>query len=155
MSNEENSAVASNGLVTITVADRRFAVPLVRVSHVFVPDRLCAVPLAPPEIAGLLNLRGRVVTALDLRTRFGLPARRPEDPMIALGVEEGGELFGLIADEAGEAIWAGPSGLEPAPSNLDARWAGLCAGVCRSDDGLMMVLDVDSVLNFGRSGLAA
>lgn len=155
MSVEESSQSLTNGLVTVNVADQRFAVPLIRVSHVFVPDRLSTVPLAPPEIAGLLNLRGRIVTALDLRVRLGLPARAPGDPIVALGIEDGGELYGLIADRAGEAIWTAPSAVEPAPANLDARWAGLCAGVCRLDDGLLMVLDVDRVLNFNHSGIAA
>ena len=51
-----------------------FGLPISRVQDVFVPDRLTRVPLAPPEIAGLLNLRGRIVTAIDMRRRLGLDA---------------------------------------------------------------------------------
>jgi purine-binding chemotaxis protein CheW len=142
-------------LVTVVIADQYFAVPLSRVNHVFVPERLSPVPLAPPEVMGLLNLRGRIVTALDLRMRFGLPMRMPGDPMVALGVEMGGELFGLVADRAGEAIWTAPSGIEPAPANLDARWARLCSGVCRLNGGLLTVLDVDRVLDLNNCGVAA
>jgi len=152
---EQNVDQAPNGLVTVAIADQFFGVPLSRVSHVFVPDQLSPVPLAPPEIAGLLNLRGRIVTALDLRTRLGLPRREPGASKVALGVEKGGELFGLIADKAGDAMWTAPSGFEPAPANLDARWASLCAGVCRLDDGLLTVLDVDQVLDISHCGVAA
>lgn len=155
MSSERQPETRANGLVTVAVAGRFFGVPLARVNHVFVPDRVSPVPLAPPEVAGLLNLRGRIVTALDLRKRLGLPLRVPGAPMVALGVEMNGELYGLIADEAGEAIWTSPSDIEPAPANLDARWARLCAGVCRLDSGILTVLDVDRVLELNDCEVAA
>lgn len=145
----------SSGLVTVAVADRYFGVPLARVTHVFVPDRLSPVPLAPAEVAGLMNRRGRIITALDLRVRLGLPMRPPGAPMVAVGVEQGGELYGLIADEAFEAMRTAPSDLEAAPATLIGRWAGLCAGVCRLNDGLLTVLDVDRVLDLNHCEIAA
>ena len=57
--------------VTVMIGDQLFGLPISRVQDVFVPDRLTRVPLAPPEVAGILNLRGRVVTAIDMRA----PAR--------------------------------------------------------------------------------
>lgn len=155
MNPERKSPDHTIALVTVGIAGRDFGVPLSRVSHVFVPDKLSPVPLAPPEIAGLLNLRGRIVTAVDLRRRLDLPFRVGGSPMVALCVEKGGELCGLIADEAGEAISMSPSRLEPAPANLDARWTRLCAGVCRLDDGLLTVLDVDGLLDLTDFGIAA
>ena len=59
--------------VTATIGGQLFGLPISRVQDVFVPDRLTRVPLAAPEIAGLLNLRGRIVTAIDMRRRLGLP----------------------------------------------------------------------------------
>lgn len=155
MRTEQQADALVNGLVTVAVAGQYFGVPLSRVQHVFVPDRISPVPLAAPEVMGLLNLRGRIVTALDLRTRLGLSLRVPGEPMVALCVEKGGEMFGLIADEAGEAMRTTQSGLDPAPANLDARWARLCAGVCRLDSGLLTVLDVDGVLDLNHCGVAA
>jgi purine-binding chemotaxis protein CheW len=152
---ERQAATSTEGLVTVAIADQYFGVPLSRVNQVFVPERLSPVPLAPPEVMGVLNLRGRIVTALDLRMRLGLPVRVPGDPMIVLGVELGDELVGLVADKAGEAIWTSQSGIDPAPANLDARWARLCAGVCRIDGGLLTILDVDRVLNLNDCGVAA
>ncbi|BAQ18258.1 chemotaxis protein CheW [Methyloceanibacter caenitepidi] len=155
MRSEQQADALTNGLVTVEVAGQFFGVPLSRVKHVFVPDRVSPVPLAPPEVMGLLNLRGRIVTALDLRTRLGLSLRVAGDPMVALGVEKGGEMFGLIADKAGEAIWTTQSGIEPAPANLDERWARLCAGVYRLNDGLLTLLDVDRLLDLNHCGVAA
>ena len=58
--------------VTVTIGDHLFGLPIARVQDVFVPDRLTRVPLAPPEVAGILNLRGRIVTAIDMRSRLDL-----------------------------------------------------------------------------------
>lgn len=151
MSVEQAAEDKTVGFVTVMVAGQRFGVSLTRVDHVFVPDQLSRVPLAPPEIAGLVNLRGHIFTAVDLRARLGLPKREDTAPTIALGVEKAGERYGLVADTAGEAMWVTPSSVERAPSNLDARWADLCSGVCQLDDGLLVLLDVDRVLNFSQS----
>ena len=91
----------SQGFVTVFTAGQLFALKLERVRDVFVPQALSTVPLAPPEVAGLLNLRGRIVTALDLRRRLGLPPREDGKPTVAVGIEERGELYGLIADKVG------------------------------------------------------
>ena len=118
------------------------------------PQALSAVPLAPPEVAGVLNLRGRIVTALDLRRRLGLPPREDGKPTVAVGIEERGELYGLIADKVGDVMWLPASQYETAPANLDPRWAQVCAGVYRLDGRLLVVLDVDKILDFSQFGAA-
>ena len=60
------------------IGGQLFGLPILRVQDVFVPERLTRVPLAPPEIAGVLNLRGRIVTLIDMRRRLGLGARATE-----------------------------------------------------------------------------
>jgi purine-binding chemotaxis protein CheW len=145
----------TEGFVTVVTAGQLFGLPLQRVRDVFVPQNLSRVPLAPPEVAGLLNLRGRIVTALDLRRRLGLPPREEGKPTVAVGIEERGELYGLIADKAGDVLWLKSSSYEPTPSNLDPRWAQVCCGVYRLDDTLLVVLDVDKVLSFDEFGAAA
>ena len=112
-------------------------------------------PLAPPEVAGLLNLRGRIVTAIDLRRRLGLPPRADGGTPVAVGIEERGELYGLIVDRVGDVVWLKPSSYDTNPANLDQRWAKVCAGVHRLDQGLLVVLDVDKVLNLTQFGVAA
>ena len=145
----------SQGFVTVFTAGQLFALKLERVRDVFVPQALSAVPLAPPEVAGLLNLRGRIVTALDLRRRLGLPPREDGKPTVAVGIEERGELYGLIADKVGDVMWLPASQYEAVPTNLDPRWAQVCAGVYRLDGQILMVLDVDKILDFSQFGAAA
>ena len=155
MSGEKNHEQATEGFVTVVTEGQLFGLKLERVRDVFVPQGLSTVPLAPPEVAGLLNLRGRIVTALDLRWRLGLPPREEGQPMVAVGIEQRGELYGLIADKVGDVMWLVASQYEAAPANLDPRWAQVCSGVYRLDGRLLVVLDIDKILDFGQFGAAA
>ena len=76
-------------------------------------------------------------------------------PTVAVGIEERGELYGLIADRVGDVLWLKPSDHEAIPANLDARWEQICSGVYRLDGQLMVVLDIDKVLDFSQFGAAA
>ena len=97
-------------------------------------------------IASVLNLRGRIVTVVDMRARLGLP--KPEDGKVpmAVGVDLRGESYGLLIDQIGEVLRLAEDGKEDNPVNLDPRMAKLAGGVHRLDGQLMVVLDVDRVL---------
>src|SRR3954471_10158040 len=90
--------------VTAMVGGQLFGLPIGRVQDVFLPDRLARVPLAPPEIAGLINLRGRIVTAIDLRRRLGLPPLTDGTQSMAVGIEWKGESYGLLIDAIDEVL---------------------------------------------------
>ena len=141
--------------VTVIVSGQLFGLPISRVQDVFMPDRLTRVPLAPPEIAGVLNLRGRIVTTIDMRRRLGMPPREDNKPSMAVGIELRGESYGLLIDTVGEVMKLGETTLEPNPVNLDPRLARVSAGVHRLDGQLMVILDVDYVLNGSAETLAA
>jgi purine-binding chemotaxis protein CheW len=155
MSSVGNRDKATDGFVTVMIEGQLFGLSLERVRDVFVPQGLSPVPLAPPEVAGLLNLRGRIVTALDLRRRLGLPNRAAGKPTVAVGIEERGELYGLIADRVGDVLWLESSRHEASPANLDPRWAQVCSGVYQLDGRLLVALDIDKVLDFSKFGAAA
>ena len=152
---DDNAADLVTEYVTMTIGDHMFGLPIFRVQDVFVPARLTRVPLAPPEVAGILNLRGRVVTAIDMRSRLDLGARPPGMPLMAIGIELKGEHYGLLIDTVGEVMKLGEETLEPNPVNLDPRLARVSGGVHRLDGQLMVILDVDYVLNGSAETLAA
>lgn len=141
--------------VTVTLDDQLFGLPISRVQDVFVPDRLTRVPLSPPEIAGVLNLRGRIVTAIDMRCRLGLPARDGKIPAIAVGIELKGESYGLLVDAVGEVMKLAKDACEAKPANLDARLSEVAAGVYRLDGQLLVVLDIDCVFDMTSDAIAA
>ena len=143
----EAEAGACITYVTAIVADQLFGIPIERVHDVFPISQLTPVPLAPPEVAGLLNLRGRIVTAIDVRRRLGLPAAPRAGQTMAIGIEAGPESFGLIVDRIGEIVAPTASSLEEIPVHLDRAWAELSRGVHLVDGGLLVIMNIDAVLD--------
>jgi len=142
--------------VTVLVADQLFGLPIAQVHDVFMIDRLTRVPLASAEIAGVLNLRGRVVTTIDMRRRLDLPAREgAASRMMAVGIEHRGESYGLLIDSVGEVLKISAANCDPNPVNLDPRWAQVANGVVQLDGRLMVILDVERVLEIKAAWLAA
>ena len=141
--------------VTATIGGQLFDLPIQRVQDVFMPERLTRVPLAPPEIAGVLNLRGRIVTLIDMRDRLGLQPRTGDAPTMAIGVESAGESYGLLIDAIGEVLKLDDAGREANPINLDPRLARISAGIHRLEGQLLMLVDVDRVLDLGTKSIAA
>ena len=141
--------------VTASIGGQLFGLPIQQVQDVFMPERLTRVPLAPPEIAGVLNLRGRIVTLIDMRDRLGLQPRTGEGQAMAIGVEAGGESYGLLIDSVGEVLKLDDAGREPNPINLDPRLARVSAGIHRLEGQLLMLVDVDCVLDLGTKSVAA
>lgn len=151
----ETSDAESTEYVTVTVGDQLFGLPIARVQDVFVPERLTRVPLAPPEVAGMLNLRGRVVTAIDMRCRLDLGRRDETQPMLAIGIEYKAESYGLLVDTVGEVMKLPDAARESKPANLDPRLARVASSIYRLENQLMVVLDVDRVLDMQNGAVAA
>jgi purine-binding chemotaxis protein CheW len=141
--------------VTALIGGQLFGLPILRVQDVFAPERLTKVPLAPAEIAGVLNLRGRIVTLIDMRRRLGLGQREDSSPAMAVGVESRGESYGLLIDSVGEVLKLDDMACEPNPTNLDRGLATVSTGIYRLDGQLLMVLDVDRVLDIAVKAAAA
>ena len=140
--------------VTVTIGDQLFGLPISRVQDVFVLSQVTRVPLAGEDIAGVINLRGRIVTAIDLRRRLGVSGDVGR-ANIAVGIEGDGESYGLVIDSVGEVLKPGTDTAEPVPVNLDERLKRVASGVHRLDDRLMVVLDVDAVLDLKCTEAAA
>jgi purine-binding chemotaxis protein CheW len=158
MINETSTELVNENVteyVTVLIGDQLFGLPISRVQDVFMPDRLTRVPLSAPEIAGVLNLRGRIVTAVDMRRRLGLPPRADGKPPMAVGIELKGESYGLLIDTVGEVLKLPDGTREPNPVNLDQRLKRVSGGVHRLEGQLMVILDVDRVLEMGGDALAA
>ncbi|GBU16157.1 chemotaxis protein CheW [Methylobacterium sp.] len=149
-------AGATSDYVTVFIGETMFGLAIDRVHDVFIPAGITPVPLSPPEIVGLLNLRGRVVTAICLRRRLNMPpAEEARSESMAIGIEQAGETYALVVDGVGEVLKLGADTHEPVPINLDPRWRGVALGVHRLDGRLLVILDVDAVLAFTASGHGA
>jgi purine-binding chemotaxis protein CheW len=132
--------------ITVSVAGQVFGLPIDQVHDVFRPANMTRVALASAEVAGVLNMRGRIVTALDMRRCLDLPPRSDEAPCMAVGIERGGESYGLVVDSVGEVLSLRPGAMEPPPVNLDTRWGHVVSGVHRLEGALLVILDVRRLL---------
>lgn len=143
------------GLVSIRVGKQVFGVPVLRVQDVIAQTVINRVPLGPPEVAGSLNLRGRIVTAIDMRRRLGIEPRLPDDGFMSVIIERNGELYALLVDDVGDVLWLPQASHEPAPTTLTEHWRVLCSGLYRLDGELLLVLKVDEILALGQPVQAA
>ncbi len=140
--------------LAMTVAGQRFGIPVLTVRDVLGPLRLTRVPLAPPEVAGNLNLRGRIVTAIDLRPRLGFAPRAKDAAWMSVVVEHRGERYGLIVDSVGEVLNLDAAAGERELPTLDPRWRGFADGIHRLDGALLVALDVARLLTFTKAEAA-
>ena len=132
--------------VTLMLGDQLCGVPVLVVRDVLADQTIARIPLAPVEVAGNLNLRGRIVTAIDLRQRLRLPKREACAKPMSIVTEHGNELYALLVDQVSEVVTLLPSDLEHNPPTLPPIWAEHSLGIYRVGKKLMAVLDVDRLL---------
>ena len=133
-------------LVTLTVADQLCGIPVLAVRDVLGEQVITRIPLAPPEIAGSLNLRGRIVTAIDLRRRLRLPPLPAGQARMSVVAEQGGELYALLVDQVSEVLRLDAGLFERNPPTLEKTWAQFSTGIFRLDERLLVVLDIARLL---------
>lgn len=140
----------TSDFITVQIGPQLFGIPILEVHDVFRLERMTRVPLARTDIAGVLNLRGRIVTTIDCRARLGLPPREDGMPPLAVGVEHGSEFYGLLIDSVGEVLSLTAESFEPNPVNLDPRWRKISKGIYRLERKLLVVLDMTALLDFAK-----
>ena len=132
---------------TFIVDDLFFGVDVLRVQEVIKYQDMTQVPLAPNVIQGLINLRGQIVTAIDLRQRLGLPERTDDqEPMnVVIRTDEG--TVSLLVDEIGDVLELFEDTLEPPPPTIKGVAKELVMGVHKLDSQLLLVLDIDRAIS--------
>lgn len=138
----------SNEFVTVRLAGQLLGIPVLLVHDVLKLQKVTRVPLSPSWVAGVLNLRGRIVTAIDLRERLGMPKRTGnEKAAMSVVVDFKGEPYSLIIDSVGEVLSLSDTLFEKNPVTLDQRWREVSDGVYRLENELLVVLDVRRLLD--------
>jgi purine-binding chemotaxis protein CheW len=136
------------GYVSFRLAEQWLGLPVILAQEVLATQRISPVPLAPPEVAGFLNLRGQIVTAVDLRVRLGLAGRNQGEPAMNIVVRDGEELFSFLVDEVGDVVEVSDARVEEVPATLDEVWKTCCEGVIRLERGLLLVMSAEELLRF-------
>jgi purine-binding chemotaxis protein CheW len=135
-------------LLTMVLAGQLCGVPVLSVRDVLANQTVARIPLAPREVAGNLNLRGRIVTAIDLRSLLTLPPRATGEKQMSIVTEQGNELYALQVDQVREVVTLKRSAMEPNPPTLSPLWAEHSQGIYRVETQLLVVLDVQRLLRF-------
>lgn len=153
-----NAPLAANGntsgspagealhLVTIRLGTQLIGLPIDRVRDVFQVQAITPVPLAPKSIAGLANLRGRIVLLVDLAARLGLPSQPPKGPRMAVGIDWGGETYGLLVDAVGDVVAVSAALTANVSPNLAESWARYVRHLFKLDREVLIELDLRALL---------
>ena len=136
---------------TFFVGDMYMGIAVRDVEEVLAYQPMTPVPLAPSVIEGLINLRGRIVTAIDLRLRLGLPARPPEHRPMNVVVSSRDEAISLLVDRIGDVIETHDNAIEAPPQTVQPSRRELIRGVYKLDNQLMLILDTDKALDIQSS----
>ena len=140
------AAKCEQGFLTLMVHGQLCGVPVLTVRDVICDSVVTRIPLSPPEVAGNINLRGRIVTAIDLRRRLSLPPAATGSKPIAVVCEEAGGGYALLVDQALEVLTLDVNELEAPPPTLGGAWIEFGRGIFRLPERLMVVLDIGRLL---------
>jgi purine-binding chemotaxis protein CheW len=136
----------SKQLCTFTVGDLFFGVDVLSIQEVLRPQQMTRVPLAPSIIRGLINLRGQILTAVDLRERLGLPPAPADKPGMNVVVQLPDGAVSLIVDQVGEVLNVSEEQFESKPPTLRGAVCEVISGVYKLKDRLLLLLDVPSAI---------
>jgi purine-binding chemotaxis protein CheW len=134
------------GFVTFRINEQLFGIAVEQVQDVLRRQRLTPIPLAPKEITGAVNLRGRIVTVINLREKLGIHTPEGFKAPMNIVVEHRNELFSLWVDSVGDVLNLPGSSLDKAPSNLSSTWHQFVRHVHQLEKELLLILDVASLI---------
>jgi chemotaxis signal transduction protein/truncated hemoglobin YjbI len=143
----DHSPVDTEKLVTFKIDNQSFGIPILQVQDIVEPRMITPVPLAPSAIAGVMNLRGRIVTVINLRRCLGLGDKPESERKMSITVEYKGDLYTLLVDEIGDVCDLPRRDFENPPTTLSDSLRQICTGIFRLENDLLVVLDVNRVLD--------
>jgi purine-binding chemotaxis protein CheW len=150
-SSRTTSPATSGQLATFRLDGDLYGVEVEHVQEVLKSQGLTRVPLAPPAVAGLINLRGQVVTAIELRERLGRPPRPEGTDAVVIVVRLHGEAVSLLVDSIADVVDVDAADFESPPDTLDGQARELIRGAYKLDGQLLLMLDMRQLLVVGEA----
>jgi purine-binding chemotaxis protein CheW len=147
-------AQTSGQLSTFFVADMFFGVDVLDVQEVLRAQQMTPVPQAPDVVQGLINLRGQIVTAIDMRRRLGLQPAAGDQTSMNMVVRTSEGVVSLLVDEIGDVLDVDAATYERSPDNLDPAARELIRGVYKLKDRVLLVLDTEKAVEVDSSYVA-
>lgn len=129
-----------------------FGLDVLKVQEIIRYQEMTHVPLAPPVVRGLINLRGQIVTAIDLRRRLELSDRGADQLPLNVVVQTDDGAVSLLVDEIGDVLEVGENLFEPPPETLRGTARELIRGAYKLPDRLLLILDIERTVNVTANG---
>ncbi len=148
MQTRQSGNVERQSFVTMRVNGQLFGASVKTVQDVVRAQKIARMPLAPYIIEGALNLRGRIVTVINMRKRLGLSDTSMPEKHMQVVIEYRDELFSLMVDSVGDVLNLPIDKIDKVPVNIDASWKDIAAGVCRLESELLVLFDIGELLHF-------
>ncbi|PKM44180.1 MAG: chemotaxis protein CheW [Gammaproteobacteria bacterium HGW-Gammaproteobacteria-1] len=133
--------------VTFRLDAEKYGIDVMRVREVLRNTEIAPVPGTPDFVLGIINLRGNVVTVIDTRKRFGMPPKAIDEASRIVILEAGDEVVGMMVDSVAEVVDLRASSIETAPNVGNDESAKFIQGVSNRDDGLLILVDLNKLLN--------
>ncbi len=138
---------------TFYLKDLFFGIQVEKVQEVIRFQTMTKLPLAPPMVKGLINLRGEIVTALDMRFRLGFEMYTPDDTPVNVVVHTTEGIVSLLVDKIGDIMQVSEDSFEKSPETLVGEARDLICGAHKLEDRLMLILDIEKVVNLNKASL--
>jgi purine-binding chemotaxis protein CheW len=145
------SVTSSHQFSTFFLDGLYFGVEVLKVQELIRHQEMTRVPLAPRIVQGLINLRGQIVTAVDLRRRFNMPERAADRTPMNVVVRTDDGAVSLLVDEIGDVVEVQEDQFEPAPETIKGSATDLVTGVYKTQNRLLLVLDVEQAIAVDRT----
>ncbi len=148
---DEAPVAQASQYATFVVDKLFFGLDVLSVQEVLREQPMTEVPLAPAEVEGLINLRGQIVTALDMRRRLGLPPRPKDQPAMNIVIQTPGGPVSLVVDAIGDVVQTGSARMEAPPENLAPATRELIRGIFNLDKRLLLILRPERTIELPQS----
>lgn len=139
------SADLKSDFLTLYIGDQLFGIPVLQIEDVLGPQKITQIPQSKKEIKGALNLRGRIVTAIDVRVMLNVERNLNDDQLMSIVLEHKNELFSLQIERIGDVLSLHESDIDPSPPTLEAKWRDIAAGIYKVEGRLIVILDIEKL----------
>ena len=134
-------------LVGFRLDDADYAIAITKIREIILMKPITRLPHVPDAIEGLINLRGNVIPVVNLRKRFGLPAREFDDETRTVVVNTHDKTVGCVVDEVTQVMRVAADQIQPVPLSVSGASRRFISGIARQDERLLIILDIDRLFD--------
>jgi len=143
---QDDQIIDMHQFLVVTVGNQEFGIAVENIADILFPQIINPIPLASKEVVGSINLRGRIVTALDIRALLDMEEKINIEENRCVVMEYGNELFSLLVDDIGDVVDVPDKSLVRNPDNLSKVWKEFSQGIFLMKEDLIVILDVDKIM---------